>query len=247
MARSLLFQSNIPISYWHDCVSTSTYLINRLPSPVLKGQTPFAVLHNKSAKYNHIKVFCCLAYASNSSTQKHKFSNRGIASVFLGYPHGFKGYKLLNLETNEIFIFRDVIFHECIFPFKSEKFKDYHPTKQFCDFFNDRVLPTQAVPDTSTSSNPGNSSKCISKTAIYLKDYHCYNFFESSSTLHHLSKFLSYEKLSYAHLSFVNSVSIREEPETYAQAITDHHWQEAMAAELQALEANGTWSITTLP
>lgn len=37
--------------------------------------------------------------------------------MFLGYPAGYKGYKLLDLETNAISISRHVVFFETIFPF----------------------------------------------------------------------------------------------------------------------------------
>ncbi|XP_075102507.1 uncharacterized protein LOC142177494 [Nicotiana tabacum] len=39
----------------------------------------------------------------------------------LGYPHGKKGYKVLNLKNLKPFVSRDVIFHEEFFPFASVK------------------------------------------------------------------------------------------------------------------------------
>ena len=39
--------------------------------------------------------------------------------MFLGYPFNIKGYKLFDLQSHSIFISRDVIFHEKVFPFAS--------------------------------------------------------------------------------------------------------------------------------
>ena len=64
------------------------------------------------------KVFGCLAMASNPTRTTNKFSSQGIPCIFLGYPSSQKGYKLLNLYTQKIFVSRDVSFHEHIFPCK---------------------------------------------------------------------------------------------------------------------------------
>lgn len=47
--------------------------------------------------------------------------------MFLGYPFGIKGYKLFDLSTNTIFVSRDVVFHEHIFPFASDKYDYSNP------------------------------------------------------------------------------------------------------------------------
>ena len=46
-ARALLFQMNVPKSFWADAVSTACFLINRIPSSVLHGETPYSDLFSQ--------------------------------------------------------------------------------------------------------------------------------------------------------------------------------------------------------
>lgn len=50
-----------------------------------------------------------------------KLNPRGVPCIFLGYPPHQKGYKLLNLLTNQTFVSRDVKFYEHIFPYLLSK------------------------------------------------------------------------------------------------------------------------------
>jgi len=51
---------------------------------------------------------------------KDEFASRSRKCFFVSYPFGKKGWKVFDLDTHEIFISRDVVFHENIFPFQSQ-------------------------------------------------------------------------------------------------------------------------------
>ena len=101
VARALLFQSNVPLCYWGECVLTTIYLINRTPLPLLSNKSPFELLNNKKPIYSHLHSFACLCYGATLVSQRTKFTPRAKASVFLGYPFGYKGYKLLYLRATK--------------------------------------------------------------------------------------------------------------------------------------------------
>ena len=99
MSRSLRLQAGLPLKLWGDCVLTDVYIITRLPTEILKNCTPYEKLFKKKLDYSEMKAFGCLAFASNPSRKRDKFSMRGVPFIFLGYPYNKKGYKLLNIGT----------------------------------------------------------------------------------------------------------------------------------------------------
>lgn len=99
ISRALKLQSGLPMSFWGECVLTAAHIINRLPTPVLDNKTPYEILYNEPTPYEHLRVFGCLAFASNPLHTAYKFAPRSVPSVFIGYPPTNKGYRLLNLTT----------------------------------------------------------------------------------------------------------------------------------------------------
>lgn len=93
------------------------HIINKLSSSVLKNKSPCEVLYNELTPYHELGAFRCLAFAANPVVSTDKFTPWGVPCVFLGYPPTQKGNRLLNIATKVMFVSRDVIFHESVFPF----------------------------------------------------------------------------------------------------------------------------------
>ena len=80
------------------------------------------------------------------------------------------------------------------------------------------------------------------KVPSYLHDFQT-----NTLTRYPISNYVNYAKLSPSFQHVVFSINSVPEPRTYAQACKDPRWLKAMADELEALQTNNTWTITTLP
>lgn len=89
--------------------------------------------------------------------------------MFFGYPPGMKGYKLYDIESKKIFVSRDIIFHEEVFPFHSVVV-----ASTLTDPFPDLVLPTplREVPISTYTHDPTPSSEVHSSSSHCLHDVH---------------------------------------------------------------------------
>ena len=67
----------------HMSLHTATYLINRIPSPLLHDLTPFQMLLGKPPSYVHLRSFGCLCYASTLARDRPNLVPRPRLVFFL--------------------------------------------------------------------------------------------------------------------------------------------------------------------
>jgi len=117
VARSLLFQSNVPKKFWGEAVLTATYLINRMPSRVLKFKSPvktFLASYPNSHLLSQIplKIFGCTTFIHIYPHSQGKLDERALKCIFLGYSPNKKGYKSFSPLTKKFYLTMDITFFE---------------------------------------------------------------------------------------------------------------------------------------
>ena len=111
--RTLLIHGEVPEHFWGDVILTAYYLINCMPSSVLKNNIPHSILfpHNPLHPFP-LRVFGSTCFVHNFSPALDKLSPRSHKCVFLGFTQSQKGYKCFSPFLNRYFVSADVTFDE---------------------------------------------------------------------------------------------------------------------------------------
>ena len=170
VARANMFTNNVPKQFWEEAVLRATYLINRMPSRVLKFLTPCQVLttiHPHILTFTSnlpLRVFSCTSFVHVHHNHCTKLDPKSLKCIFLGYSSCQKGYKCYSPLTEKVYNSMDVTFFESqsYFPksdIQGESSKEY----QIWDLVHDNQENQSAfVP----SNQPLKSSPTIVPTPV---------------------------------------------------------------------------------
>ncbi|XP_019436494.1 PREDICTED: uncharacterized protein LOC109342873 [Lupinus angustifolius] len=241
IARSILFQSNLPICFWNYAIAHSIHLINRQPTKYLSNKSPFEVLYKTLPDLTHLRTFGSLCYASTLAAKRHKLVPWSRRCVFLGYRQGTKGHSEPHTspqndsaESNDNF--------DSIFSYDID-LNELVPHQSHIPHNNNDSFPNTAARSPSPVNNPDpptRQSTRITRPPSYLQDYH-YSLASSSlpspspKIKYPIQQFLSYEPLSQSHRHYSLAISSITTPTSYKDVILHKPWQQAIASELAAL------------
>ena len=133
IARAMMFTTSVPNSYWGEAILTSAYLINHLPSKILKFRTSLAVLLDVFPHHARVlnsltprvlgcivfgvlnsltpRVFGCTVFVHQNPSTPSKLDPKAIKCIFVGYS-STQGYKCYNPSTHKFVVSYDVSFLE---------------------------------------------------------------------------------------------------------------------------------------
>ena len=109
MVRSMMSQSDLPLSFWGYALETAAFTLNRVPSKSI-DKTPYEIWTAKSHSLSFLKIWGCEAYVKR--LQSDKLTPKSDKCIFMGYPRETLGYYFYNREEGKVFVARHGVFLE---------------------------------------------------------------------------------------------------------------------------------------
>src|SRR6185312_7382327 len=117
MVRSMMSQSDLPLSFWGYALETAAFTLNRVPSKSV-DKTTYEIWTGKTPSLSFLKIWDCEAYVKR--LQSDKLAPKSDKCIFVGYPKKTLGYYFYNRSEGKVFVARNGVFLEKEF-LKGEK------------------------------------------------------------------------------------------------------------------------------
>jgi len=98
--RAMLYQANLPKSFWAEAMTTATYLINRLPSEAIHDQIPYEKRHQKQLPLSDLralKPFGCIVHVhvpEERQKPNSKVDTQSTTGCFMGSTNTDKMWRV---------------------------------------------------------------------------------------------------------------------------------------------------------
>ncbi|BBH03624.1 hypothetical protein Prudu_014548 [Prunus dulcis] len=246
VARSLLLSMSVPKSYWG--VLTAAYLINRMPSQVLKFQTPLQVFTAacSPSTVNHLppRVFGCISFVHLHHSGK--LDPHSLKCIFLGYSATQKGYKCYHPPSKKFFVTRDVTFHEDHAYFSLLSSETSLQGENISSEDKSYGVPMFELEKIETNESEKNDNGREDNSLTLPPVGHRMSPYDLVYTKRDKVPFQRNDQSAAPVIgnSELSSVSI---PQKLQDALDNPRWKEAMDEELRALRKNSTWELVELP
>ncbi|KAI3815113.1 hypothetical protein L1987_14769 [Smallanthus sonchifolius] len=223
MVNCMLNQSGLPNNLWGEALLTACYVHNRITSRVIPN-SPYESWKGRKPNLEHLRVWGCVAYYRTPDPKRSKLGARAMKSVFIGYAHNSKAYRLLDNESGTVIESRDVEFFENKFSRDDENSNPISSPSTS----RERIQPSQIIEE------PRRSTRAR-KEKIYGDDFLSYLV---EGTQRKVTR------------EVIFAINLDDDPKTFTEAISSRDaplWKEAINDVMDSIIGNGTWELADLP
>ena len=83
-------------------MTTTVFILNRMPTKALKGKTPFEAWYGRKASVSFLQTFGCISHVRKTKSVLTKLEDRSTPMVLLGYEEGTKAYRLYDSRGDKV-------------------------------------------------------------------------------------------------------------------------------------------------
>jgi len=94
-----MFQSKLPNMFWSYAIVHFVYLINWLPSSVIRNKCPYEILYNCILSFSNLRVFICMCFSSTLEENRNKLDPMAHKCIFLDFKEGTKCYIIIDIHS----------------------------------------------------------------------------------------------------------------------------------------------------
>jgi aspartyl/asparaginyl-tRNA synthetase len=112
MVRSMMSQTDLPLSFWGYALEIAMFTLNRVPTKSVE-RTPYEIWTRKCHGLSVIKVCGCEAYVKHLMSDK--LTKKSDKYFFVGYPRETKAFYFYNKKEGKVFFSRNGVCLEKVF------------------------------------------------------------------------------------------------------------------------------------
>jgi hypothetical protein len=114
MASCMLHEKSLPQRLWAKKINCETYTQNISPHRYFKSKTPYKAWSGLKPEETHFHIFGSHAWAQIPSEKRKALDPHSTECIFVGYPDGVKGYRIIDISLDWLMIERSVQFEESV-------------------------------------------------------------------------------------------------------------------------------------
>jgi hypothetical protein len=110
----MLHGKSVPWTLWAEALNFAKYIKNRSPHRYVKDKTPYKAWSGLKPEVTHFHIFGSHAWAQTPSKMRKEFDPQSIECIFVEYPDGVKGCRIIDLFLDQLIIERSFKFEESV-------------------------------------------------------------------------------------------------------------------------------------